>query len=74
MTNFSSLTGSTWENDDFVGIVASETDADYTNAEFTSDACGKFTVSEGFQPIIVHERVICNGRLILHSIIEIEAS
>ena len=43
--------GTSWENDDEVGISATGTDVTYTNVKYLSDASGKFTVSEGVQPI-----------------------
>ena len=51
MTNISRVTGSSWENNDPVGISATGTDVMYTNVKYLSDASGKFTVSEGVQPI-----------------------
>ena len=51
MTNISRVTGSSWENNDSVGISATGTDVTYTNVKYLSDASGKFTVSEGVQPI-----------------------
>ena len=51
MTNISRVTGSSWENDDPVGISATGTDVTYTNVKYLSDASGKFTVPEGVQPI-----------------------
>lgn len=51
MTNISRVTGSSWENNDPVGISATGTDVTYTNVKYLSDASGKFTVPEGVQPI-----------------------
>lgn len=51
MTNISRVTGSSWENNDSVGISATGTDVTYTNVKYLSDASGEFTVSEGVQPI-----------------------
>ena len=52
MTNISRVTGSSWENNDSVGISATGTDdVTYTNVKYLSDTSGKFTVSEGVQPI-----------------------
>ena len=51
MTNISRVTGSSWEDNDSVGISATGTDVTYTNVKYLSDASGKFTVSEGVQPI-----------------------
>ena len=51
MTNISRVTGSSWENNDSVGISATGTDVTYTNVKYLSDASGKFTVPEGVQPI-----------------------
>ena len=51
MTNISRVTGSSWENNDSVGISATGTEVTYTNVKYLSDASGEFTVSEGVQPI-----------------------
>ncbi len=50
-SQISRVTGSSWENNDSVGISATGTDVTYTNVKYLSDAGGKFTVSEGVQPI-----------------------
>ena len=51
MTNISRVTGSSWENNDSVGISATGTEVTYTNVKYLSDANGEFTVSDGVQPI-----------------------
>lgn len=51
MTNISRVTGSSWENNDSVGISATGTDVMYTNVKYLSDASGTFAVSDGVQPI-----------------------
>ena len=50
-SQISRVVGTSWENDDEVGISATGTDVTYTNVKYLSDASGKFTVSEGVQPI-----------------------
>ena len=50
-SQISRVVGTSWENDDEVGISATGTDVTYTNVKYLSDASGKFTVPEGVQPI-----------------------
>ena len=51
-SQISRVVGTSWENDDEVGISATDgSEVTYTNVKYLSDASGKFTVSEGVQPI-----------------------
>ena len=56
MTNISRVTGSSWENNDSVGISATGTDVTYTNVKYLSDASGNFSVPEGGEPICYQNR------------------
>ena len=55
-SQISRVTGSSWENNDSVGISATGTDVTYTNVKYLSDASGNFSVPEGGEPICYQNR------------------
>ena len=50
-SQISRVTGSSWENNDSVGISATGTDVTYTNVKYLSDTSGNFSVPEDGEPI-----------------------